>query len=469
MSYARAISSALTLALLAACSDSVAPKAPVQHLIAVDGGGQSGSTLDTLPEWLVVRVIGDGGEPLPGVMVTWSSEDETGRIIPVEPVTNRDGIARAIAVLGFSDGAQRIQARAEPFEDVATFELTAVRGPVLKAVSLMNASASGHMCALDAEGRAWCWGQNYAGQLGDGTTDPSDIARPVLTSQRFRTIAGSFATTCAIALDQSLWCWGSNGGFDAGLFGNGTTEPSVTPVPAATGLSVVDIDMDGPTACAVTTAGEAWCWGRIITPGGNIDSPLPVKVESADRWRDISVSGSDRVCAVSLEYVVHCWATELGTAERAGLQGEALSPRPVPGIPPAVEVTVGWWNQCARLASGSSVVCWGSFLNGTPSTAPIQYPRLERSGFARVTDRAETVLALGTDGGLHIWGYKPHCCDGFISVTPSPLAPSHSWLDFAAGTGAYGILASDSTVHYWYPFPDGPPSRVAPQPVRVQE
>ncbi len=474
MTTTRGIPAACALALLfvLACSDSVAPKAPAQHLIAVEGSGQTGATLDTLPEWLVVRVVDDGGAPMPGVPITWSSDDETGRIIPVDPVTTGDGIARGLAVLGFTDGAQRFHARAEEFDDAATFELTAVRGPVLKAVSLMNASGSDHMCALDVEGRAWCWGQNSWGQLGNGTTDRSEVARPVLTSQRFSRIAASYSTTCAIALDQSLWCWGYNGDAASGegLYGNGTTDASPVPVPGAAGLSVADIDFDGRTACVVTTEGEAWCWGRIITPEGNSSSMLPVKVESSERWRDISVSGSDRVCAVSRNYVAHCWATGLSTAQRAGLEGEALAPRPVPGIPPVVEVTVGWWNQCGRLASGSGVVCWGeSFLNGAASTARIQYPRLEGSGFARVGARAETLMALGTDGGLHIWGFKPQCCDGFISVTPAPLARSESWIDFAMGTGAYGILASDSTVHYWYPFPDGPPSRAVPQPVRVEE
>ncbi|MGE5926821.1 MAG: RCC1 domain-containing protein [Gemmatimonadota bacterium] len=462
----------LAMAFVLACSDTVGPKEPVPHVVAVSGGGQSGAVLDTLPEWLVVRVIGDGGQPLADVPVTWSSEDETARAIPVEPVTNREGIARAIAVLGFTAGAQQFHAAAKGFDDRAIFALTAVREAALKAVALMNASASSHMCALDAEGRAWCWGQNFYGQLGDGTTQPADAARPVLTALRFRSIAAGYATTCAIALDHALWCWGANQGAfgtDAGIFGNGTIEGSPVPVRAATGLSVVDIDIDGSLACAVTTVGEAWCWGRIIGPAGGANTLVPVKVESSRRWRDISVSGSDRACAVSLEFVVHCWAAGPDGAQRAGIEGDYNVPQPVPGIPPVVEVTVGWWNQCGRLASGSSVVCWGPFLNGTASTTPVQYPRLEGGGFARVADRAETVMALGTDGGLHIWGYKPHCCDGFISVTPSPLAPSHSWLDLAVGTGAYGILASDSTVHYWYPFPDGPPSRLVPQPVLVEE
>ena len=461
----------LAFLLVLACSDTVAPKGPVQHLLAVDGDGQSGATLDTLPELLVVQVVDDGGEPLAGVPVTWTSEDETGRTIAVEPVTNHEGVARAIAVLGFSDGSQRFHARADAFDEVATFELTAVRGPALKAVSLMNASGSDHMCALDQEGRAWCWGSNSSGQLGNGTTEWSDEARPVLTAQRFRSIAGSDGVTCAIALDDSLWCWGRNeSSFGGGRFGNGNVEPSSVPVLAGTGLSVTDIDIDGALACAVSTAGEAWCWGSIITPTGNATSLLPVKVESAQRWRDISVSGSDRVCAVSLDYEVYCWANGTSAAQRAGLAGDFSSPSRPQGIPPVVDVSVSWWNQCGRLVSGSGAVCWGHNLNGGTTLDPVQYPTLNGSGISQVRVRAETGMALGTDGGLRIWGQPPHCCDGFISAVPVPLAPRGPWLDFALGSGAFGILAADSTVHHWYPFPGfGPPTGLVPRPVRVLE
>ncbi|HEU4829869.1 MAG TPA: hypothetical protein VFT04_11805 [Gemmatimonadales bacterium] len=446
---------ALALLFVLACSDSVAPKGPVQHLVAVNGGGQTGATLDTLPDWLVVRVVNDGGEPLAGVPVIWSSEDETGRAIPVDPVTNLDGIARAIAVLGFDDGDQPFYAQVEGFDDRAKFSLTAVRPPGLKAISLMNSSGANHMCAIDAEGVAWCWGSNYYGQLGDGTDSESAIPRRVETTQRFRSIAGTWSTTCAIALDHSLWCWGLNAyGEGAGLFGNGSEESSSVPVRGGSGLLVSDIDMDFGTVCAVTTAAEAWCWGRIITPAGNDNASIPVKVESAEQWRDISVSGSDRVCAIAMDYEAWCWAGDEYRAATAGIAGDFRRPQLVSGVPPLIGISVSWNNQCGLVAAGGgAAVCWGRWPNGVASLAFTGYPRTAGGAVARIVARVESVLALGADGRLWMWGELP-CCGTFYSPIPLQLPISGPWTEFAlADEVPYGIMATDSIVYRWSSSP----------------
>jgi len=36
-----------------------------------------------------------------------------------------------------------------------------------------------HLCALSENGRAYCWGRNYEGQLGNGTPDDADLPTPI--------------------------------------------------------------------------------------------------------------------------------------------------------------------------------------------------------------------------------------------------------------------------------------------------
>ena len=78
-----------------------------------------------------------------------------------------------------------------------------------------------HSCAVTTRGGLLCWGGNIAGQLGDGTT--RDRFTPVevieVTDPVAAVAAGSFHT-CAVAITGDLKCWGEN---FFGQLGDGTT------------------------------------------------------------------------------------------------------------------------------------------------------------------------------------------------------------------------------------------------------
>ena len=86
----------------------------------------------------------------------------------------------------------------------------------------MVASGS-HSCALDTDGRRYCWGSNIELQLGDGVADhgerctsggtDSDCSRTpvsVAVIDDATYLAVNSATSCAIRADGSVWCWGFN-------------------------------------------------------------------------------------------------------------------------------------------------------------------------------------------------------------------------------------------------------------------
>jgi alpha-tubulin suppressor-like RCC1 family protein len=59
-------------------------------------------------------------------------------------------------------------------------------------------------------------------------------------------------------MDNTLWCWGPNW---AGQLGTGTYNTEYTPVQVAELPSVLDVASGGAHACAVRGDGTVVCWG----------------------------------------------------------------------------------------------------------------------------------------------------------------------------------------------------------------
>jgi alpha-tubulin suppressor-like RCC1 family protein len=82
-----------------------------------------------------------------------------------------------------------------------------------------------HTCAILTNGSAKCWGDNSAGQLGDGTmtdkTVPGQVSGMI---SGVATISGGNSHTCAVFADSSAKCWGRD---NVGQLGNGTTTQYV--------------------------------------------------------------------------------------------------------------------------------------------------------------------------------------------------------------------------------------------------
>ena len=142
------------------------------------------------------------------------------------------------------------------------------------------AAGWGHQCALKSDGTVWCWGINYHGQVGDGTT--TDRATPVQVpgvAKAAQVVAGG-QSTCALISDGSVMCWGDNTYGQIGLGTSGGDVPSPVVVPALTQVRQISIGVEH--ACAVRWDLSVWCWGGNeagqVGDGATIDRPAPVQV-----------------------------------------------------------------------------------------------------------------------------------------------------------------------------------------------
>jgi alpha-tubulin suppressor-like RCC1 family protein len=88
----------------------------------------------------------------------------------------------------------------------------------------------GHSCGVTTDNRAYCWGSDSAGQLGDGLT--TNRSRPTLVAGglRFLEVYAGAAHSCGITTTNRAYCWGGNLSGQLGDGGNGTSASPVAVV-----------------------------------------------------------------------------------------------------------------------------------------------------------------------------------------------------------------------------------------------
>jgi alpha-tubulin suppressor-like RCC1 family protein len=221
-------------------------------------------------------------------------------------------------------------------------------------------------CAVDSDGNAVCWGSDSDGQVGDGagagTPQPSPV--PVTMTDvdnGFLRIDVGARHVCAVARggDESpirLHCWGDD---SAGQLGNGgSATDAYEPTAVSTvGPEFITVAAGGDATCATTVTGAGYCWGDNgdgqLGVGDSTDRGTPTALDAAaipsspittlffghtgPMLVDVNM-GAGHGCAVTVDQGVYCWgsntAGQLGDGSTDGADAPtatALMPGPATG------------------------------------------------------------------------------------------------------------------------------------------
>ncbi len=321
-------------------------------------------------------------------------------------------------------------------------------------------SGGDHTCALTTSGGVKCWGGNYSGQLGDETN--TDSLTPVdvfgLTSG-VSSISSGGDHTCALTTSGGAKCWGNN---FHGQLGDGTVKVRYTPVDV-TGLAsgIISVSSGYMHTCAVTSTGSLKCWGDNdrgqLGDGKTTDSYTPVDITDITSGVTSISSGGSHTCAVTTSGGVKCWGNNYSGLLGDGSDISRYTPVDMTGLASGIiSISTGYMHTCASTSSGG-VKCWGDNDFGqlgdgtnTDRNTPIDVVDLT-SGIISVSTGYVHTCAITSSGGVKCWGFNydgqlgdgsdisRYAPDDVVGLTSGVISVSTGYMHTCAVTTSGGV------------------------------
>jgi alpha-tubulin suppressor-like RCC1 family protein len=301
----------------------------------------------------------------------------------------------------------------------------------------ISSIAGAHTCAITVPGKAYCWGRNTSGELGNGGVTNSAVPVPVAGNLTFKVIAGGLVHTCGLSKTGKAYCWGDNA---FGELGNGSFTSSLTPVPVSGGRTFVSITVSFDHSCALEAGGQAYCWGSNthgqLGTGDTLVRNVPAPVTGGLNFTRITSGsiGTDaaHTCASTSSNVAYCWGINNYGQLGIGSTLEQHAPTAVIGIGALTSLSAGAGHTCGLLTSSGEGYCWGFNFYGqlgngnTTGFTPNPTPTAVIGGltFQRISGGNDFTCALSPAGQVYCWGYNAEgqLGDGTNSHSAVPVA-----------------------------------------------
>jgi alpha-tubulin suppressor-like RCC1 family protein len=274
------------------------------------------------------------------------------------------------------------------------------------------AAGEHHSLALKSDGSILSWGADASGQLGDGGSN-TDKLTPVAVNGVTGMVAVAAGTKHSLALKLSngtVLAWGNDA---AGQLGDGGTNSNQSnPVTVTTG--VVAISAGFEHSLALKTDGTVLAWGNDASgqlgDGATLtNQSSPVAVSGATDIVAIAAGGGHSL-ALKADGTVLAWGNN-GSGQLGDGGAKAFQPTPVAvsGATGIVAISAGG-NHSLALKSDGTILAWGGDGDGqlgdnsssTDKSTPV--PVANASGIVAINAGSYHSFAVKADGTLLAWG-----------------------------------------------------------------
>jgi alpha-tubulin suppressor-like RCC1 family protein len=347
---------------------------------------------------------------------------------------------------------------------VAAQSAAAAPAPVSDTLKFASVTVGGaHACGLTAEGKAYCWGKNDVGQLGDSTTIDRPSPVPVVGGLTFRMLSAGARHTCGISTDDDPYCWGGN---ESGQLGDGSRANLHMPYRIGGDLRVAQISAGGQHTCATQIHWDkqdrAVCWGSNkfgqLGDMSPVDASSPVETFGVIRYVSIA-TGAHHSCGATRQGKVFCWGAN--NRGQLGNAGTTLSQVPFPirmnRKVTITKVTAGADHTCA-LSSEGEVFCWGEneagqIGNGKAGKALAPTGLRDAESFTAIAAGGNETCGIRVDGTASCWGSNASGALGPSAVggarIPTPALAGNKLTAIVLGAGRGCALRADGETVCW--------------------
>ena len=423
-----------------------------------EGDGQHADPGALLPRRLAIRVTDQAGIPVPDVEVRFQVVGGGGAVAPSRAATDSSGLAFTLWRLGGASGEQYATAMVPEISNaLITFTATAVE-PAGAAPATPQTEAP-EPTPVTVTARSFAVGGNFVCGISSGRVScrgGNDRAQRLgQSSAGFSAVAAGVSHACALTSAGQAWCWGAD---ESGQLGDGSRSDRAAPDSLATFTRFSTLVAGVAHTCGLAAGGTVFCWGKNgegqLGDGSTQDRPTPAPVSGGHTFIRL-VAGWNHTCGLSTSLQVFCWGLNDGGQLGDGTLVNRLVPSSGPGS--FESLVAGSAHTCG--IRGGLVLCWGDnrfgqLGDGTTvrhsSPEPVQGLPLSA---IRLAAGAVSTCALLSSGQVYCWGQNVHgeLGDGTRDnrTTPVPVSGDLRFRSIYAGGALTCGFTTDGAQYCW--------------------